>query len=511
MTSVRAIGVPSDREIAALANRYVWSADTITYSFPSFDSTWSSDTSLGYGSNLGAGEPWHAFKPLGLAGQSAFRQILGSWSAISQLNFTEVPESDTNWGIIRVGMTDRSTNPGESAWAYFPSQSERGGDVWLNTASSLVGSGFERGTFAYYALMHELGHALGLTHPFAGDIKLPTPLDSLSATIMSYDAWSGVSHSTFNYYPTTPMRLDIEAIQYLYGAKSGAALGSDTYLFDDSTYYHETIWDAGGSDTINYSGTQDAIVDLRPGHGSYIGKEIVALDTDGKTISRVQNIWLSGDTQIEKIITGSGNDMITAGPETDQIDGGAGLDTAVIDSPSQEFKIARDANQWLIEDASTSKTQLRLTNLERVSFSDTNWALDVAPSQVTGQALLAIRALAPSYLDDPVTIGWVIHKLDAGLSLSALFDQLLADGTVRNLIGSDTSRDLAQVVGSNVIGFSAYDALVDELTSWMSPTGGQLSQTDFLVTAATHQLNESAISKLVGSSGVAYDQWNLTV
>ncbi len=86
----------------------------------------------------------------------------------------------------------------------------------------------------------------------------------------SYRDVAGVTGLDYSYHPTTPMVLDIAAIQYLYGANTTYHAGDDIYTFDDTTTYHETIWDAGGSDTIQYTGAVATTIDLNPATASYI-------------------------------------------------------------------------------------------------------------------------------------------------------------------------------------------------------------------------------------------------
>ena len=71
---------------------------------------------------------------------------------------------------------------------------------------------------------------------------------------------------------STPMLYDIAAIQYLYGANTNTRSGNDTYTFDADKPFIKTIWDGGGTDTIDASNQQyQAIIDLREGHFSSIG------------------------------------------------------------------------------------------------------------------------------------------------------------------------------------------------------------------------------------------------
>lgn len=65
-----------------------------------------------------------------------------------------------------------------------------------------------KGSLAYEALLHEIGHALGLKHPFEGEHKLPEELDNTENTVMSYN------HTKWPNYTFRPF--DIKALNYLY-------------------------------------------------------------------------------------------------------------------------------------------------------------------------------------------------------------------------------------------------------------------------------------------------------
>lgn len=106
--------------------------------------------------------------------------------------------------------------------------------------------------------MHELGHALGLKHPFDdGANNRPTFIqlgigakDVRVQTSMSYDT---PASSLTEGYTATPMLLDIAAIQRIYGANAGYHNADNTYYLQDDGALR-TLWDTGGNDWLDASG-----------------------------------------------------------------------------------------------------------------------------------------------------------------------------------------------------------------------------------------------------------------
>lgn len=77
------------------------------------------------------------------------------------------------------------------------------------------------GNYGYETLLHELGHALGLKHPFEDTTRLPTAEDNTSNSVMSYTD-SGGPYSTFSPY-------DVAALMWIYGGDGlGGAYGVST-------------------------------------------------------------------------------------------------------------------------------------------------------------------------------------------------------------------------------------------------------------------------------------------
>src|SRR5688500_5442177 len=170
---------------------------SIAYSFPS--GTAFRDPSY-------PGNEWSSWGALTAGQMIQARATLQSWSNVANITFIEVSDTSTNVGDIRFATF--SGGPSEVAHAYYPGGHPAAGDVWLdrNDASN---TNPVPGSFGYTTLLHELGHALGLKHPFDDSPTLPPTQDNTNYTVMSYTNIDD---------PITPMLYDILAIQYLYGA-----------------------------------------------------------------------------------------------------------------------------------------------------------------------------------------------------------------------------------------------------------------------------------------------------
>jgi serralysin len=301
----------------------VGTAANISYSFPSSSSDlyWSYDyTSDPYG------ETKQGFRGLNATEQTAFAGAMQAWADVANINVTKInSETSSSVGDIRVayssgGYMDAST----IAYTYTLNPASYGGDIWINNNSSVIPSSYSVGADGYHVFLHEIGHALGLEHPFEGVYTLPSNLDNYKYTVMSYSSSAGqLDYGNNSYYPTGPMLLDIQAIQYLYGANMTYHTGNDVYAFNDSTSYYQTIWDAGGTDTIQYTGNNNAIINLNAGTFSTLGKPI----TLSGSITQYDNVAIAYNVTIENAIGGNGNDTIYGNAANNVIDGGAGNDT----------------------------------------------------------------------------------------------------------------------------------------------------------------------------------------
>ena len=256
-----------------------------------------------YNNPHGAAETY-GYGPMDAAQQDATRQALAYWDDLIAIRFQEDASGPGNWDLAYATTT---TGPAQ-AWAYLPHGDNYGaqyqhiqGDVWVNPGP-VSGVQLENGFYGAQTLIHETGHALGLSHPGDYDAGDGVPLsyaladyyqDSRQYTVMSYwDAYeTGAQHidwslMRFSYSPT-PLVHDIAAIQAMYGADLTTRTGDTTYGFNWSSDLAErpafqitahqlapvfAIYDAGGNDTLDLSGyATPSYIDLNPGSFSSAG------------------------------------------------------------------------------------------------------------------------------------------------------------------------------------------------------------------------------------------------
>jgi Ca2+-binding RTX toxin-like protein len=341
-------------------------AVAVTYSFPAAGATWSQS----YTDNSPFETDPAAFTALNAAQQERFEAALQQWANVANITFVEIADTSGSVGDIRVAYTTNNV-VGAYAWAYGPSGSAKGGDVWLNADPGdgpALNSTFDLGSFDFVALMHELGHALGLGHPFqdgSDPVVLPAAEDTNFYSVMSYAAYPGEQASGLFFNPTGPMSHDIAAIQYLYGANTSYNSGDDNYVFDSTGTYLQSIWDGGGNDTITYnSATEGGVINLTPGGFSNLGVDVQGFYnpegggpsvffSEGNSISIYEDTYhANGDHSviIENAVGGGGADSIIGNDVANALNGNAGNDSLVGGDGDDTFQ-GGDGNDAMLGDA----------------------------------------------------------------------------------------------------------------------------------------------------------------
>ena len=353
------------------------------------------------------------FQPLSTAQRDAVRNAFAIWGDVVGVTFVEgtVSTADINIGNL---ATDEDYF---SAYASYPGFSQQAGDIWIST---LAASNQEIGLAqpGFRTLMHEIGHALGLSHPGDYNASPDAELtyqndaeyyqDSLQYTIMSYFASSstGAIRTSF---AATPMAHDIAAIQSLYGMNMTTRTGDTIYGFNSNAgrpafdFAQNTlpviaIWDAGGVDTLDFSGwSSNSRIDLAPGGQSDGGAQTHNVQIAFGTL--IENATggagddqITGNNLANTLLGGGGNDRLEGGLGNDRVEGGSGADIFVFGGPgdSRDFAPRSDGKKGigdLLNDFVSGTDRIDLSAIDAIASSGANDAFTyIGAGAFTGQA-----------------------------------------------------------------------------------------------------------------------------
>ncbi len=362
-------------------------ATTVTYAFRDSVSTMPTDTT-----------GFSQFNSAQIAGAIL---AFAAWSDVANITFVRVQNSGSQYSnnaTILLGNYAEGQD-GAAAFAYLPGgmpgatgSGQVQGDVWINSSLSNNAVPVQM-AYGQLTLLHEIGHAIGLSHPApynassGGSITYDASAiyyeDSLQYSVMSYfrETWTGadfrINGAGTRWYASAPLLDDISAAQRLYGANMTTRTGDTVYGFNSTAgqpWFSVTdqfsplifcVWDAGGTDTFDFSGyvNDGQIIDLRQGAFSSVG-------------GLVGNVSIALGAVIENAIGGQGSDTFrgnsadnrfTPNRGVDVVDGGLGTDTVIFSGARSAYTITWNGQVGAIIGNGQNVT---VTNVEFLQFTD---------------------------------------------------------------------------------------------------------------------------------------------
>jgi hypothetical protein len=398
--------------VAELDSGISWDYDTLTFSFNDYIPRYYYE----YGPELTKG-----FSPLSNSQRDSIRDIMSQLDDILSISLIETPDA----GDIRFSLVDQAS----AAFAFYPGDSEISGDVFLSTEFNNPNSYYDytltQGGYGWGTIVHELGHAFGLEHPF-GDYSInPSQNGSFPHlySIMSYTnlynikpvftlEGNSIQFQSVGTYPDLFSLYDLNTLQALYGANSETNIGNDIYTYNFADFKYQTIWDSGGIDTFDLSSNiGNTTLNLKGGSlnsideysfqnivdyaknqvdSPYFDEWIESTLHDyyftNELYTGKNNVAIGTGVIIENAMTGSGNDLVIdnevdniihtglgddiiyiAYGGYDQVDGGVGTDILRINSMESDVNITNFEEAYLLMGDNYG---VKFNNIEYIGFLD---------------------------------------------------------------------------------------------------------------------------------------------
>ncbi|MRV71150.1 DUF4214 domain-containing protein [Duganella sp. FT92W] len=480
--------------------------DTVSYSFAEYASDFSSDHD-----KLG-------FAPFTTAQRNYTRKALDYISSVIDVQFAETSNVDDGLNIL-MGNNTQENSGGYASYLQFSENSP----LLLANDPDVKFPGRDDGGYLYSILMHELGHSLGLKHPFShpdagGGTEqgpyLPDAEDYAAVTLMSYSGIKPIYNLSFS-------PLDIAALQYLWGVSPQAHAGDSRYVLTAGE--SQMIWDGSGNDTIDGAGLQqDLTLYLEPGYWSHAGAKAATITAAGQytvnfgtqienALGGAGNDAITGNALANRLDGGAGNDTLAGGAGDDVLDGGAGndvldggagndtitggdgVDAALYDGLASAYTVSNGANGWTVSGASGADT---LAGVERLRFTDAVLALDTGKDGVAGQVYRLYQA-AFDRKPDTAGVGYWIGQSDHGVSMSNIAESFLRSDEFAKLYGgaNPTSENYLTQLYHNVL-HRPYDQAGYDY--WLGVLKQGTARADVLLSFAASDENVNALAKVIG-------------
>lgn len=411
----------------------------------------------------------------------ATRDILSKLEDVLDVTFSESIDSKAT-NVIAVSISSQATTAG---FSYFPNNFfEIGMDVFIAEGYADPRFSSELLTnYDYEVLVHEIGHALGLKHPFEADgvnnVTLSRYEDNTRNTAMSYTENSATFDGTLR-------PLDWMALTKFYGVKSTYNAGDDIYEFASSGGIF--IIDGAGLDTINANdATRDVMVDLRSGAHSHLGAK-------SSYVTAANQLTISHGSDIENVVTGLGDDTVIGTDFGNVISTGSGSDIIFAGGGADTINSGTGADRIDLSEIVQSQ------DIVKLDISSVDFGIDTIYGFVQGASgdIFDVSELFGSFFElFPIVV--------SGLAPTATFG-----GGILRVVGSDVS-DPGELLGNFQMGGGLETLSIENGESALIISAGtQATGEDQYVFVAESTGGEISVTQLAILQGNALDidQWH---
>ena len=383
-----------------------------------------------------------------------------------------------------IAIASKSMDELTLGYSYMPGGSVKNsaGDIFIN--SNFIDEDYKKGGMAYGTILHELGHALGLDHPFSDGYYAGVSINDTIMSYNSYDGYDSITNNSYSIYSYTSFQeADIAALCSIYTAET--LQSDDTYILADELFSEvisgyiipitdniHTIYDNGGSDTLSLAGIDGT---------SY-------LDLSSSTQSVIvygdvhHYLNIASQTAIENIIGSNQNDTFVLNGSHNTVDGKAGVDKVYIES-ADTLRVDALGNQILLSSKESGLDTL--TNVEQLYVN--NLLVDTSLYQreqkhyahETADDIARLYLSVFDRLSDEAGLDYWINDYISGTSLKNIAASFVLSDEFASLYGSSqSSSNYINLLYQNVL---YRDADAAGLAYWLSEMQNGSSKSDVLV------------------------------
>lgn len=237
------------------------------------------------------------------------------------------------------------------------------------------------------------------------------------------------------------------------------------------------------------------------------GEDVINVEMPGRLYEQVtiqsgagaDSVTLKGGGGLLGVNAGDGNDVITLADNGHTVDGGAGFDVVKVAAPLAAYAVlaSKSGPGFTLTDRDGVVTQL--LNVERVSFADTAYALDI-----DGHGGQAYRLYQAAFAREPDKggLGFWISKIDQGVSLVASAQGFIESPEYQAKYGlASSNRELVYQYYANILHRAPEDAGLDFWVDVLDTHKASVAQV--LAAVSESPENQHNVAQLI-ANGFAY-------